>query len=625
MLSGFRAFTKSPWFLGLAGLLILAFATWGVGDVFLSRESSVVAKVDGTEISADAYQRSFQTRLRQIAQEENRSLTLAEAREEGLDREVLNTLIDQAAVDSYADELGITISDSALLSIIESIPAFAGPAGFDRTTYRTALASQGMTPATFEGQLRNSLRREQVFLPISSTMIAQPKVLQETLYRYLAEVRNVRFVTLTPDLAGDVNEPTEDELQRYYEANQARFREEETRDVTVLRLRFSDIAQEVSIGEEAIADRYEALKDQYVEPARRTVSLLAFPDRAAAEAAKATLDTGTPFATIAATTAATLTELGSVTRDEIIDQSVAEAVFTLPQVGLTDIVEGDLAFVIAKIDRISPETRRTLDEVREDLRAELVEEETLDRMLLQITEVEDRIAGGEPLEDIGGALDIPVISFSRLPADPSTDSSVPDALVDPNIAATALENEPGFEPFVLEDTENGYYALRVNAVNDPFVPDFAAVRDAVAAAWREEQIANSVAERAADIRTRLQDGQSLDQIAAGSPSLVALSATIDRRGSPSAITGEVRERALAAPLDGVVTGRLGNGQDMAVVQVQSIRIEALPQQTQILASLEQQLASSYANEAAELFVKAIRAETEVEINEEAVATALTRG
>src|SRR5512146_591428 len=82
------------------GLLIVAFAIWGVGDMLRGFTSSTVASVGGTKVTAQEYQRRFK-----------RPFTNEEARQIGLDRSILQQLVSEAAVDAETRKLGLSISD----------------------------------------------------------------------------------------------------------------------------------------------------------------------------------------------------------------------------------------------------------------------------------------------------------------------------------------------------------------------------------------------------------------------------------------------------------------------------------------------------------------------------------
>ena len=86
-------------FLGLLliGLLVISFAVWGIADVFTGYGAQTLISVGDTEITAKEYLRAQREVLRGMSAQAGRSLSLQEAREQGLARRVVERLIGGAA------------------------------------------------------------------------------------------------------------------------------------------------------------------------------------------------------------------------------------------------------------------------------------------------------------------------------------------------------------------------------------------------------------------------------------------------------------------------------------------------------------------------------------------------
>ena len=93
-----------------------------------------------------------------------RSLSLQEARALGLDSRVLERLIGGAAVDNHARDLGLGISDAALLEQIMQDPNFKDATGnFSPASFQQALRIIGMTEQGYFAS-----QRETQFAPANS-------------------------------------------------------------------------------------------------------------------------------------------------------------------------------------------------------------------------------------------------------------------------------------------------------------------------------------------------------------------------------------------------------------------------------------------------------------------------
>src|SRR5688500_9560857 len=100
------------------GLLVISFAVWGIADIFRGYGGQTLVQVGETEIDQQEYLRAQRDVLRSMGQTAGRTLSLQEAREQGLDKRVLERLIGGAALDTHAKHLGLNISDEALLEAI---------------------------------------------------------------------------------------------------------------------------------------------------------------------------------------------------------------------------------------------------------------------------------------------------------------------------------------------------------------------------------------------------------------------------------------------------------------------------------------------------------------------------
>ena len=94
------------------GFLIISFGIWGIADIFRGFGQSTLAKVGHTEISANEFRQLYTEKLQQIGRQFGRPLTTDQARAFGLDRQLLQQTIAEAALDEEARRLGLGQSDS---------------------------------------------------------------------------------------------------------------------------------------------------------------------------------------------------------------------------------------------------------------------------------------------------------------------------------------------------------------------------------------------------------------------------------------------------------------------------------------------------------------------------------
>src|SRR3982074_3222158 len=111
------------------GVLIISFGVWGIADIFKGFGQSTLARVGRTEISAEQFRQLYTEKLQQIGRQFGRLLTMDQARAFGLDRQLLQQTIAEAALDEEARRMGLGHSDAEHPPPIVAGPHFKGVTG----------------------------------------------------------------------------------------------------------------------------------------------------------------------------------------------------------------------------------------------------------------------------------------------------------------------------------------------------------------------------------------------------------------------------------------------------------------------------------------------------------------
>src|SRR6476661_4761620 len=144
------------------GVLIVSFGVWGIADIFRGFGQSTLAKVGRTEISINEFRQTYTDRLQQIGRQFGRPLTQDQARAFGLDRQVLQQTIAEAALDEEARRMGLGQSDAETLRVIHNDPNFKGLTGqFEPARFAAVIRQAGYTEQRYLAEQRRvSLRRQ---------------------------------------------------------------------------------------------------------------------------------------------------------------------------------------------------------------------------------------------------------------------------------------------------------------------------------------------------------------------------------------------------------------------------------------------------------------------------------
>jgi peptidyl-prolyl cis-trans isomerase D len=188
----------------LMGLLVISFAIWGIADIFRGYGSQTLIEVGDTEITPQEYTRAQQDVLRVMSSNAGRSLSLQEAREAGLENRVLERLIGGAAVDSHAKDLGLGVSDKALLENIMKDPAFQDSTGnFSALAFQQALRNLSLSEQGYLASERERNLRRQLLATIGKAPVAS-QVFLNALNNYNNETRTLRYVVVPESAAKTV-------------------------------------------------------------------------------------------------------------------------------------------------------------------------------------------------------------------------------------------------------------------------------------------------------------------------------------------------------------------------------------------------------------------------------------
>src|SRR5204863_9650216 len=166
MLRGIRK-ASSNW-LGKAvmavvmGVLIVSFGVWGIADIFKGFGQSKLATIGSTEISIEAFRQIYNDRLQTLSRQFGRPLTQEQARLFGLDRQVLQQVVAEAALDEEARRMGLGQSDAETMRMIYADPNFKGLSGnFEPARFQSTIRQFGYSEQRYlTEQRRVGLRRQ---------------------------------------------------------------------------------------------------------------------------------------------------------------------------------------------------------------------------------------------------------------------------------------------------------------------------------------------------------------------------------------------------------------------------------------------------------------------------------
>jgi len=591
-------------------IILLIAGLGGFGVTSFGGNIQSIGKVGDRSIDVDTYARALRQQLDTFSRQFGQAFTLAQAQALGIDRQVLQSVLDQTALNNEADRIGLSVGDAVIASELTGMPAFQGTAGaFDRETYRFTLEQNGLTESEFENTMRDDVARS-ILQGAVVGGFAAPKALTDTLWAYTGEQRGFTLLPIAEaDLPTPLVAPTEADLTTFHSANIATFTRGEAKRISYVALLPDELALTMPVDDAVLRKAYEDRIGEFVIPERRLVERLVYPDAAAAAAARTRLDAGETFEALVAERGLTLADvdLGDVSNADL--GAAGDAVFALSGPGVAGPFDSNLGPALFRMNAILAAQETTFDAARPALATVLQTEAARQEIGGKVEAVNDLLAGGGTLEDlvteqgmtltttdyVGGAADNdPVAGYPAFRA-----------------AADALAIGDFPEAILLAD--GGLIAMRLDEMVPPAPIPLYTIRDQVIEAWRGQALAAALSAQAVAIKSAVESGAALE-----TQGTVSVTEGIDRQGTVEGAPPEVLQavfkmavgdlRVIEAAgytalvrLDNITTAP-AEGDDAAAMQ-EAIRVE---------------VERTFAQDAFTLYTSALTAEAGITLDQAAI-------
>jgi len=600
----------------LIGLLAVSFAVWGIADVFRGGTANTLASVGEQEIPAARFDSAFKDYLQALSRQAGKGMTPEEARAMGIDKAVLDSLIQQAALDDQASKLKLGVSNTYLAQDLMKDPAFHNSQGvFDAERFKQLLAQNNLTEEMFFGEERQRLLREALGNTASGGIHVSLGLI-DAQYRHNSEQSDARFFLITA-ADSEVPAPTEDEIRKEYEANPSAYTAPEYRAVAVMKVEPADIAAAMALTDQDLADAFEKYKADYFTPETRTILQLSFPTEADATAAKQKLAGGTDFLALATERGFTEADItfADKTKAEFIDPAIAEAAFALTEGAVSDPVKGQFSTVLLKAVKVTPEKQSTLDEVKPALQERVRLERAAEEIQSIYDAVEDARAAQTSFEDIAAKAGIPFQLVAATDAQgkdkDGKDVAMPHAK---EVLQAAFTSDVGVENDAIS-LDNGYVWYEVREVVPAAVRPLDAVRDQAAKAVTAQKLETHVGEKAKALVERARGGATLDALASEAKATVA-SAQGLRRTEASADFGPAAVAALfSVPDNGFAYALEPDGRSARVMQSEPVLLPAFDPESPEAKAIADRLKPQLSDTMLQAYLAAVQDEAGVKINE----------
>lgn len=606
------------------GVLIISFGIWGIADIFKGFGQSSLAKIGSTEITTEQFRNLFTDRLQQIGRRFGRPLTTEQARQFGLDRQVLQDVISDATLDETARRMGLGQSDADIVRAIQNEPTFKGLDGkFEHERFVQIIRQAGYTEQRYIAEQRkNALRRQ-----LTGTIVAgiePPKTQIEALVRFQNEQRSADFVRLTAAQAGTIDAPSPEALAAYFEDRKQLFRAPEFRKIAMLALTPDDIAKTITVSDEDAKKAFEQRRERYATPEKRQVFQIPFPNADEAKAASDRIKAGTSFEDIAKERKLSTADidLGTVAKSSIGDSALADAAFALAPDTVSEPVKGTLITALLKVTKVEPGTNPSFESVAPAIKREIALERARTQMQDLHNKIEDERGGGANIAEAAQKLGLKATTIEAIDRSgrapdgkPVTDLPQGVDIVSPAFASNiGVENEP----VQYNGGELWFDVLGITPSRDRALDE---VKDQVLARWKDEQVSTRLRAKAAEMVGKLEKGATLEAEAAAAGVKVETAKLFRRDAEAKDIPERLVTAAFRTPKDGFGQTEGAGASEWIVFKVTDIVVPPVDLASEDVKKLTDNLRRAEMEEQLAAYIAKLETEIGVTINQNAFATA----
>jgi len=416
MLDLLRKNATGPLGIALIILLVFAFSIWGVGDIFRGYNANILAKIGNRELNAQNYLFNFNREVNRISNQLERIVTTEEAINSGLHYQILDRSLVELSANAASDEIGLIASDDAIKKRILSTNAFKNAFNqFDRNIFEQIIRQNGLTEDSFLVLERDSHVLSQLSKSVFKD-INPPSALNDLLFRYQFERRNVDYIIISPDEISQENEVDKNEIEIFYNENINLYKTEETRDFSVISLNVSTLSKLENVSDEEINIFYEDNKYNYYEPEKRSYYLIPYFSNEDAIKALENYSSNGDIEKILIDRNLNISDVdqGLITFDDGISESVSETAFNASLNQLSGPTESPFGPSLIYVNEIISEKEIKIEEIKDQIVIDIQKDKAKDKVYSLYGEIEDLRAEGKTLEEIAEEKSLSIESFKNI-------------------------------------------------------------------------------------------------------------------------------------------------------------------------------------------------------------------
>ncbi len=483
MLDLLRRNASGPFGLTLIILLVLAFSVWGIGDIFRNYDVGTLARIGDREVDSQEFLFRYNREINRISNELERFVSNEEARDSGIDTQILSNLLVEKTLNSSADRMKLRPSDNSLTERLKNTNSFKNAFNkFDKNVFNQVLRQNGITEDLFFSMERDSIAQTQIYRALFEN-INISKEFNNLIYRFQNEDRNVEYLVLNTNSENiDAYEINNEELLNYYKNNKDNYKSESKRDFTLISLLKSELSSLIEVEDEIIKEIYENNLGDYETPEKRTYYVIPFNSSEEVNLALNNFEENTDINNILVSRGLSVEDVlqSSLSLEEGLNDTISNKAFEVNKNILAGPVTGPFGPTLIYVTNIEPSFKKTFLEAKEKIEQDYKSEETQDKIYEIYNVIEDQRAEGLTFEEIAAENNLKLSQYSSVNDNGSNFSSLNiDLTLRNSIIETIFNSDIGLEMDPLEDQNGNVVFIRIDNIDEEIFLNFDSVQNQV--------------------------------------------------------------------------------------------------------------------------------------------------
>lgn len=608
----------------IMGILILAFALWGVTDYITQSGNDKLATVNGETISYNDFNTQFNTYRQNMMSQFGEGFDPSYFDSPILRRNFLESMINSELIRQVAKSNGYTVTPQEIRQTIEEAPAFKDANGqFDKTLYANFLNRTNQSAQLLQMKIENEQAGQALNDVFDSTSFVTPYEKQE-MALLNKQTRDINYINISQQQFIEQVQLSDEEIQTYYNDNSSQYMTEEQVAVNYIELQAEDVAQGIEITDAEALDHFENNKNLFSKPEQRLASHILINDgeESVLEEIQAKLSAGEAFADLAKSysqdpgSAEAGGDLGWVSPGDMVEEFDAK-LFSMEAGTVSEPVKTQFGTHLIQLNEIKESAPAIFEEVKSDIVQELqaIQSETV--FLEHVTELSEAVldaaAGLEAAADATGLSMKTTELFSR---SGGLGIAANQDFINAAFSSAVKDELMNSDAINLSDTHIAF--MHISEIKEAELKPLEEVKANIVTQLENQK----AAEMAEDLANRLleqykSEGKSLQVLAEENQLEMLSEQAVPRTGSslPFNLVRALFE--MPRPADGTATVDVlqGNGSDQAVVELTAVN-EADLASIENIDTEAAQLTRNVKNNELQLLIQALREDASIFVNED---------